>query len=56
MPAEYAENAHGVVDGQFPDVDYLRRSVIELPCHQDLTPPEIDRVADETARALAYCN
>lgn len=28
-----------------PEVDELRRTVLELPCHQDLTPEAIERVA-----------
>lgn len=28
----------------FPAVDELRRTVLEIPCHQDLTPSAIDRV------------
>jgi len=29
----------------YPEVDELRRTVLELPCHQDLTPQMIERVA-----------
>jgi len=31
--------------GEFPDVDQLRQTVLELPCHQDLTPADIERMA-----------
>jgi dTDP-4-amino-4,6-dideoxygalactose transaminase len=31
-------------EDEFPDTRTLRRHVIELPCHQDLGAPEIDRV------------
>ena len=33
--------------GIFPDVDELRRKVLEIPCHQDLAPETIDRMAAE---------
>jgi perosamine synthetase len=32
--------------GTFPAVDDLRRTVLWLPCHQDLSPDTVDRVAD----------
>jgi dTDP-4-amino-4,6-dideoxygalactose transaminase len=41
--------------GEFPEVDTLRRTVLELPCHQDMTPEKIERVArsvHEAARQL----
>jgi dTDP-4-amino-4,6-dideoxygalactose transaminase len=31
--------------GDFPEVDHLRESVLELPVHQDLTPADADHVA-----------
>lgn len=31
--------------GEFPEVDELRRTVLELPCHQDMTEEQIDRLA-----------
>jgi perosamine synthetase len=37
--------------GIFPEVDELRRTIVELPCHQDLTPETMDWIADEV-RAL----
>ncbi len=36
----------------YPEVDALRRTVLELPCHQDLTPEAIDRVAQVARRVL----
>lgn len=36
--------------GQFPEVDTLRETVLELPCHQDLTVTVIERIA-HTVRA-----
>jgi dTDP-4-amino-4,6-dideoxygalactose transaminase len=32
--------------GAFPEIDELRQTVLWLPCHQDLTPPALDRVAE----------
>lgn len=37
----------------YPEVDELRRTVLELPCHQDLTPPAIERVARVAREVLA---
>jgi dTDP-4-amino-4,6-dideoxygalactose transaminase len=34
-------------EGTLPEVDKLRRTTLELPVHQDLTPEDIDSVADE---------
>jgi perosamine synthetase len=48
----WSNHANGVNDGQFPEVDRLRRTVIELPCHQDLTESEMDRIADEVTSVL----
>ncbi|HYC48839.1 MAG TPA: DegT/DnrJ/EryC1/StrS family aminotransferase [Burkholderiales bacterium] len=31
--------------GEFPEVDALRRTVLELPCHQDMTPEHVERLA-----------
>jgi perosamine synthetase len=44
--------------GQYPEVDKLRRTIIYLPCHQDLSPPVIARLADEVCEAVrdsTYC-
>lgn len=38
--------------GAFPEVDRLRRTVLELPCHQDMTPEGIERVAGIVRRAV----
>lgn len=37
----------------YPEVDELRRTVLELPCHQDLTPQMIERVASIARDILA---
>ncbi|HVE82640.1 MAG TPA: DegT/DnrJ/EryC1/StrS family aminotransferase [Myxococcales bacterium] len=37
----------------FPEVAELRRTVLEVPCHQDLTPERMAVVADEVRAALA---
>ena len=31
--------------GAFPEVDVMRDTVLELPCHQDMTPDDIERMA-----------
>ena len=36
----------------FPEVDELRRTVLELPCHQDLTPEAMERVAGVARHVL----
>jgi dTDP-4-amino-4,6-dideoxygalactose transaminase len=38
--------------GRFPEVEALRRRVVELPCHQDLGPEELERVARVAREAL----
>ncbi len=38
--------------GEFPEVEELRRQVVEIPCHQDLDPPAVERVAAEVAAAI----
>jgi len=35
----------------FPEVAELRRTVLEIPCHQDLTPERMAVVADEVRKA-----
>jgi dTDP-4-amino-4,6-dideoxygalactose transaminase len=42
----------GPAPGEFPEVDALRRTVLELPCHQDMTPQRIERVAHAVRVAL----
>ena len=32
--------------GQFPEVDLLRQTIVELPCHQDLTPESMKGIAE----------
>ena len=34
-----------VREGEFPEVDRLRETVLELPVHQDLTPADAEHVA-----------
>jgi perosamine synthetase len=36
----------GPARGEFPEVDTLRATVLELPCHQDMTAERIERVAE----------
>jgi dTDP-4-amino-4,6-dideoxygalactose transaminase len=36
----------------FPETTELRRTVVELPCHQDLDVQEIDWIAESVRRAL----
>lgn len=36
----------------FPEVAQLRRSIVEIPCHQDLTPEVMAQVADTVRDAL----
>lgn len=38
---------------KFPEVAQLRRTVLEIPCHQDLTPDVMARIAGAVKRALA---
>ena len=38
--------------GTFPEVDQLRQTVLELPCHQDLTPQAVDQIADEVSEVV----
>jgi dTDP-4-amino-4,6-dideoxygalactose transaminase len=33
--------------GAFPEVDCLRKTVLELPCHQNLSPDDVDWLADQ---------
>ena len=37
---------------EFPDAMELRRSIIEIPCHQDLQPASIARLAETVRAAL----
>jgi hypothetical protein len=36
----------------FPEVTYLRRSLVEIPCHQDLDPETLTRMAQRVREAL----
>ena len=38
--------------GAFPESEQLRRTVLEIPCHQDLEPGDVERVADAVVEAL----
>jgi dTDP-4-amino-4,6-dideoxygalactose transaminase len=42
----------GPAPGEFPETDKLRKTVLELPCHQDMTPQRIERVAGIVRAAL----
>lgn len=42
----------GPAPGAFPEVDTLRRTILELPCHQDMTPEGIERVAAAVRAAV----
>jgi dTDP-4-amino-4,6-dideoxygalactose transaminase len=39
--------------GAFPEVDVMRDTVLELPCHQDMTADEIERMASLVRNYLA---
>lgn len=38
--------------GRFPTVERLRSRLVELPCHQDLTPEHLQRVVDAARDAV----
>lgn len=38
-----------IPQGAFPEVDELRKTIVELPCHQDLSYDAIDMIADEVS-------
>jgi perosamine synthetase len=40
-------------EGAFPEVDEMRRTVLEIPCHQDLTSDSIDWIAQEVCALRA---
>ena len=42
----------GPAPGEFPEVDTLRQTILELPCHQDMTPQRIERVAQAVRVAV----
>jgi perosamine synthetase len=37
---------------EFPEVAALRREIVEIPCHQDLEPDTVSKVAEEVRRAV----
>jgi dTDP-4-amino-4,6-dideoxygalactose transaminase len=39
---------------QFPEAAQLRRTILEIPCHQDLTPEQMGRVAAAVREALTH--
>ncbi|XXF79961.1 DegT/DnrJ/EryC1/StrS family aminotransferase [Myxococcaceae bacterium GXIMD 01537] len=42
---DFWRHGHDSVErGRFPEVERLRREVVELPCHQDLGPEDLERV------------
>jgi perosamine synthetase len=43
----WSQSSVSTPEGAFPEVDELRRTILELPCHQDLTPEAVDWIADE---------
>ena len=42
-------------EGSSPEVDDMRRTSLKLPCHQDLTNRELDRVVEGVKLVLAGC-
>lgn len=38
-----------VPPGAFPEVDRLRQTILEIPCHQDLSPMTVDKIAAAVA-------
>ncbi len=50
---DFWRDAHPACDpAEFPDVTQLRRTIIELPCHQDLAPDTMTRLAHVVRRVL----
>jgi len=43
-----------VPEGAFPDVEFLRRHVLELPIHQGLQSEHVDRVAEHASAAARW--
>lgn len=39
--------------GEFPEVDFLRQKVLEVPCHQDLGPEDMAHIALSVEEALS---
>ena len=50
---DFWSGGHPACDlSRFPDVAELRRTVLEIPCHQDLTAAATLRLADRVADAI----
>lgn len=50
---DFWRHSHPACDvGAFPDVAKLRKTVLEIPCHQDLTPEVISEVASAVRAAV----
>jgi dTDP-4-amino-4,6-dideoxygalactose transaminase len=50
---DFWSEGHRACDlGEFPEVAQLRRTVVEVPCHQDLGPEAMSFVADAVKEAL----
>jgi hypothetical protein len=41
-----------VEQGHFPETEALRRQVVEIPCHQDLSPEQLERLALAAREAI----
>ncbi len=41
-----------VPPGTFPEVDRMRQTILEIPCHQDLSPGAIDRIANAVIEVM----
>lgn len=51
---EFWRGPHPACDmGQFPDVAWLRQSVMEVPCHQDISMPTLRRIVQAVQEILA---
>ena len=42
-----------IPEGAFPEVETLRRTILELPCHQDLELETVDWIADRVCELRA---
>lgn len=50
---DFWKHFHSACDAkQFPEVAQLRRSIVEIPCHQDLSPQVMARVAEVVREAV----
>jgi perosamine synthetase len=51
---DFWQRFHPACDpAQFPEVAKLRRTVLEIPCHQDLGTDQMQAVASAVREALA---